>query len=81
MIFGITKRLLVFVIIILIFLFYWFALRPGNIRSKCLKNARVEAVSTITSDREPNGYEREKLQEQYMNQSYESCLHEKGLKK
>jgi len=74
----------IIVIIVAVFIlvggwFYWFQLRPSQIRQSCQKQATDRSSGdcrNVTTGRENGGYEScvAKLG------GYDSCLHDKGLK-
>ncbi|HBL51664.1 MAG: hypothetical protein A3D24_02260 [Candidatus Blackburnbacteria bacterium RIFCSPHIGHO2_02_FULL_39_13] len=51
--------------LLLIFLFYWFQIRPAEIRSYCDWETKSKSSWRVTKNYDAN---------------YNSCLHEKGLK-
>lgn len=64
------KYLFIVLIIILGFLFYWFQIRPSQIKAECAQTTS-EAINT-TRDSDVDWF---KWQKPF----YEHCLHKKGL--
>lgn len=71
---------LIFFIIIGL-LFYWFQIRPANIRTKCSDYAMEKSVALYPLISERGTTKRTILQEEMEVKLYSSCLHEKGLEK
>jgi len=65
--------ILIVVILVLFGLFYWFSLRPTNIRKDCADESSIEAIVGMLDDKESE-YEK-----QY-NFNYKQCLQRNGLK-
>lgn len=62
---------LIIVLFVIFGLFYWYQIRPSNIRKKCYNFAKSEIIKyKIKLDSAPY----------YANLSYESCLSSNGLK-
>ena len=75
-----NPRLTIPVVILLIAaLFYWFHIRPTNIKRKCLENMREKAVLLYNWERYPDTAERDRLQNQFINDNYRNCLIDEGL--
>ncbi len=74
-----NKKYIILLALLLIVVFYWFELRPAQIRKGCLAEVRGAAVRSYSDEVEPDRNKREILQERFINEEYKSCLHEKGL--
>lgn len=61
--------------------FYWFQIRPADIRTKCSDYANEKSVALYPFSSEPDTTKRTILQENMERTLYSSCLHEKGLEK
>ena len=79
------RKNIAIVILIVLFVFYWYEIRPAHIRSMCQKriiSERLYATSTFERDllkgdmNKINAYEREKTTHEYTN-----CIHEQGIAK
>ena len=67
---------------VLVFIVYWFAIRPANIRSECRTESINNSINyTINggSSFEHDTAKRTETEEDLASQLYTSCLHEKGL--
>ena len=84
------KILTVLLLILGSFLFYWFQIRPSNIRNECVKNAEIRAVkiTKLRLELEPgelDEYDKNIIQNKLFKEDdykdfYQVCLNEKGLK-
>lgn len=70
-----NQKLIGVVILILIALFYWFQIRPSQIRSSCAFGAQ----GTIKYLSEHNPRVNVSYFENKYNEYYQICLHQKGL--
>jgi len=68
-----THRLWVLIVLIAIFLFYWFQIRPVRIKSYCDWSVRW-------GEDRPRGYGSYSPTGKYYEEMYSGCLHRKGLK-
>ena len=66
-------------LIIIAFVFYWFSVRPENIRKTCNQEARDESIRTFNIEDEPDRDRREALQYKAQENYYASCLRRNGL--
>lgn len=81
------QRLLILVVFVLGLLFYWFQIRPSNIKSECSKNALQEAVrqwqNEVSKAVRTYGLPDDPNEERYSQKVYENyymiCLQKKGL--
>lgn len=82
-----TNKLIVSAFIIFSILFYWFQIRPSQIKSGCTEQAKEEARSSLRkkAGMDPFNSEYKKAVEQNMylkkdnEDFYQDCLHSKGL--
>lgn len=74
-----NRYIILILLLIAGFLFYWFEIRPANIRTECLKRVQEESTMVYSFDDEPDVDKRGRLQERYIDQYYKNCLHKKGL--
>ena len=73
--------LLVIVLLLIVGSFYWFELRPSNIRSSCQAKATQEATTScrnVNTGRENGGLE--PCIAKFSTDIYYRCVHEGGLK-
>jgi len=75
-----NKTLLIVGILALLgFAFYWFELRPSNIRKKCSLYAVEKSVIAYPYKDEQDTTKRTELQETLEAKLYQGCLAERGL--
>lgn len=67
------------ILIASISLFYWFQIRPTKIKKECLQKVREESVVRYDMSDYPDVEERSKLQNEYGERNYQTCLIERGL--
>lgn len=78
-----SKYFWVFVFVVLVFAFYWFQIRPTNMRRDCDAIAQVESVDKthfLPMIEYDNKVKRDQLQQKFYSDFYKDCLHSKGLR-
>lgn len=75
----IDAKLLFGILIASVSLFYWFQIRPTKIKKDCLQKAKEESVIRYGMSDYPDVEERNKLQNEYWERNYQTCLIERGL--
>lgn len=80
-----NKKLIIYGIVVLVVVFYWFQLRPSQIRKNCMtmaqKGIRVGKEQTQGFDSDKFRAERGYLSEGRTDQLYLSCLRIRGLER
>lgn len=61
--------------------FYWYELRPTNIRKKCSKDASESSVISTQNYEVLDALKREEKQNELMKDFYSNCIKSKGLHK
>lgn len=72
----VTISISLFAFILLIYLFWWFQIRPAQIRHFCSQFSDMDVVTEIEATRSYYKYPAKKT----IHNPYEDCLHKKGLK-
>ena len=81
-----NKSLVIVGLLIVVSLFYWFELRPANIRKDCAREALESSVQRYTYYQHentihvPNTAKRAELQEKAEAVMYQNCINGAGLK-
>ena len=68
------KHIILLALLILGFVFYWFQLRPTNIRKECYKDTYIDATDKISELDKKYG-----IYDERNERDYEKCLRSKGL--
>jgi len=68
------KHIILLALLILGFVFYWFQLRPTNIRKECYKDTYIDATDKISELDKKYG-----IYDERNERDYEKCLKSKGL--
>lgn len=77
-----TKNYWIFALLIILFLgFYWFQLRPSNIRQSCHDEAFIISFEYITQNKIPDVEQRRITQDKEYTRTYNLCLDAHGLQK
>ncbi|MBI2031725.1 MAG: hypothetical protein HYT08_03865 [Candidatus Levybacteria bacterium] len=76
-----NQKLIGIFILILIGFFYWFQIRPTLARQNCQQLARERAGQYFNYSflQDETDLRKSQLQAIYMDQTYERCLHDKGI--
>lgn len=71
----------IMILILFAGLFYWFSVRPENIRKECFSKVQEESVNRYSIKDILDTEERGALQEKYIDEFYTDCLRQSGLEK
>jgi len=76
-----SASIITIILVISAFAFYWYELRPENIRKSCSKDAADSAVISTQNYEVLNTLKREEKQNELMKDFYSNCIKSKGLEK
>lgn len=82
---GISRKISLIITIgalLIIFIFYWFQLRPANIKKECWRSIEDIQTSGRLSGAEYSPIDLYRLKsgnQEYVDDYYKNCLREKGL--
>ena len=68
------KEIIIIVLVLIVGAFYWFQLRPTNIRKECYKDTYIDATDKISELDKKYG-----IYDERNERDYEKCLKSKGL--
>lgn len=76
-----ANKWFILVIALIALWFTWFQLRPSLIRQDCQEYAREMGSTYFSLDflQNEDALKKSQLQQEYMDKTYDRCLHDKGI--
>ena len=65
-------------VLVVVFVFYWFQLRPSQIRSQCVTESKTKSID-LKNKLEPNATFKDVFYTETYDNYFDRCLNEKGL--